>query len=234
MFNDHAGSVCHVYTNFNHAGSHQNLDFTLAEFVKDAVLLGFSAFFLAAGIGMLVAAAGVIGVSAWYGYYNPDYTAIPNNIVDVRETDLGDKYIMYTAAKVYNDENGRNADFNAYQGKEWNALYYTKDATAGNCLTPNFVFSDNNSNIARRHQGIAMFGETTAFNLNEHVFSSNAKGAYVTVRYSTTKKAAADVPAVVGSMFSVGAFYAVAALAGAGVGVGGTLLWQKAKKKVED
>ena len=195
---------------------------------------GASAFFLAAGIGMLVAAAGVIGVSAWYGYYNPDYTAIPNNIVDVRETDLGDKYIMYTAAKVYNDENGRNADFNAYQGKEWNDLYYTKDATAGNCLTPNFVFSDNNSNIARRHQGIAMFGETTAFNLNEHVFSSNAKGAYVTVRYSTTKKAAADVPAVVGSMFSVGAFYAVAALAGAGVGVGGTLLWQKAKKKVED
>ena len=177
--------------------------------------------------------AGSYGIATWYNYYNPDYLEIPNTLIDVRETDIGDKYIKYTAAKVYEDGklSEKNADFNAYEGKEWIALYYTKDATAGNCLTPNFVFSENNSTIARRHQGIAMFGETTAFNLNSHVYSSNAKGAYVTVRYSTTKKVAADVPTVVGSMFATGTFYAVAALAGAGVGIGGTLLLQKAKKK---
>mgnify|MGYP006932862753 CR=1 FL=1 len=133
-------------------------------------------------------------------------------------------------AKVYGDEEGRNADLNAYQGKEWIALYYTKDATAGKCLTPNFVYSDNNSTIARRHQGISMFGETKAFNLNSHVYSKNAPGVYVTMRYSTAKKAAADLPDVVGSMVG-GAFYALAAVCGVGVGIGSTVLVQKAKKK---
>ena len=186
----------------------------------------------AVGVGVVVAAVGIAGISVWYGYYNPDYTPIPDNMVDVRETDLGDKYVKYTAAKVFEDGalSEKNADFNAYEGKEWNALYYTKDANAGNCLTANFVFSDSNSTVARRHQGISMFGETKAFNLNSHVFNSEAKGAYVTVRYSTAKKAAVDVPSVVGSIFSGGGLYVVTALGGAVVGAGGTALLQKAAK----
>jgi hypothetical protein len=187
----------------------------------------------AAGVGLVVAAAGIAGISVWYGYYNPDYTPIPDNMIDVRETDIGDKYIKYTAAKVYNDEDGRNADLNAYEGKEWIALYYTKDATAGSCLTPKFVYKDNDSTIARRHQGISMFGETEAFNLNSHVYSKNAPGVYVTIRYSTTEKAAADMPSVVGSMFATGALYTLTAIGGAGLGVGGTILVQKARKKKE-
>ena len=185
-------------------------------------------------IGVALIILGTYGISTWYNYYNPDYTEIPNTMIDVRETDLGDKYIKYNAAKVFGKDDKMNADFNAYEGKEWIALYYTKDATAGNCLTPNFVFKDNDSTIARRHQGISMFGETTAFNLNSHVYSSNAKGAYVTVRYSTTKKAAADLPEVVGTMSGSGALYAVAALAGVGLGVGGTLFVQNYKKKEND
>ena len=197
---------------------------------------GAAKYFYAAGIGLLVAAIGVYGISYWHGYYNPDYTPIPNNMVDVKETDIGDKYIKYTAAKVF--ENGelseKNADLNAYEGREWNALYYTKDATAGKCLTPKFVYSETSSTIARRHQGISMFGETEAFNLNSHVFNDDAPGVYVTIRYSTTKKAAADVPTVVGSMFATGALYALTALAGAGAGVGGTILLQNAKKKKKE
>ena len=197
---------------------------------------GASKVFLCAGAGLVIAALGVIGISVWYGYYNPDYTPIPENMVDVRETDIGDKYIKYTAAKVYEDGklSEKNADFNAYEGKEWIALYYTKDATAGYCLLPNFVFKDNDSTIARRHQGISMFGETTAFNLNSHVYGSKAKGAYITIRYSTTKKAAADMPSVVGSMFATGALYAVTVLAGAGVGTGAVLLTQKSAKREGD
>ena len=188
--------------------------------------------------GYIVAAAaaaiilGTYGITTWYNYYNPDYTEIPNVMIDVRETDLGDKYVKYTAAKVFEDGkiSEKNADFNAYEGREWNALYYTKDANAGNCLTPHFVFSDSNSTVARRHQGVSMFGETSAFNLNSHVYDSDAKGAYLTVRYSTAKKAAADLPTVVGSMFSGGALYLVTALGGAIVGMGGTVLWQKVTK----
>jgi hypothetical protein len=179
-----------------------------------------------------VAFAGLAGISTWYNYYNPDYTVIPDTMIDVRETELGDEYVKYTAAKVFGDEEGRNADLNAYEGKEWNALYYTKDATAGKCLTPNFVYSDNDSTIARRHQGISMFGETKAFNLNSNVYSKNAPGVYVTMRYSTAKKAAADIPDVVGSMLD-GAFYALAALGGIGIGIGATVFVQKTNKKKE-
>ena len=76
-----------------------------------------------------------------------------------------------------------------------------------------------------------MFGETNAFNLNTHVYNKDAEGAYVTVRYSTTKKAAADVPAVVGSIFGAGALYTLTALGGAGVGVGATIGIVSYKKK---
>ena len=192
------------------------------------------------GYGVAAAMAlvilGTYGITTLYNYYNPDYTEIPNVMVDVRETDLGDQYVKYTAAKVFEDGklSEKNADFNAYEGREWNALYYTKDANAGNCLTPNFVFSDSSSAVARRHQGVSMFGETNAFNLNSHVYSSNAKGAYLTVRYSTAKKTAADVPDVVGSIFETGALYMVTAMGGAVIGAGGTLLLQKAKKKKKD
>ena len=180
--------------------------------------------------------AGGYGIATWYNYYNPDYLEIPNTLIDVRETDLGDKYIKYTAAKVFEDGklSEKNADFNAYEGKEWIALYYTKDATAGNCLLSNFVFKDNDSTIARRHQGISMFGETEAFNLNSHVYNAGAPGVYVTIRYSTTKKAAADVPTVVGSMFATGALYAVTLLAGVGIGTGAVFLTQKSTKKEEN
>ena len=195
---------------------------------------GLSKFLLPVGISLYAAAIGVMAISVLYGYYNPDYTPIPDAMVDVRETDLGDKYIKYDVAKVYNDPDGRNADLNAYQGREWNALYYTKDATAGKCLTPKFVYSDNDSSIARRHQGISMFGETEAFDLNSHAFSNSAPAVYVTIRYSTAKKAAADVPTVVGSMFADGAIYALTALGGAAVGVGATLAIGALKKKKEE
>ena len=89
--------------------------------------------------------------------------------------------------------------------------------------------------LPRRHQPIAMFGEDKAFDLNMHDFEAETKSAYVTVRYSNVKKAAADVPSVVGSMFATGALYMLVAVGGAGLGVGGTILVQKSgKSKAED
>ena len=177
---------------------------------------------------------GGYGLSTWYNYYNPDYLEVPNTLIDVRETDSGDNYVKYSAAKVYDGEEGQEvADFNAYEGKEWIALYYTKDANAGNCLTPNFVYRENNSTVSKRHQGISMFGETNAFNLNSHVYSKNAAGIYLTVRYSTTKKAAADMPTVIGSIMG-GAYYVLTAIGGAGLGIGGMALFQHFKKKKKE
>ena len=87
--------------------------------------------------------------------------------------------------------------------------------------------------VSKRHQGISMFGETNAFNLNSHVYSKNAAGIYLTVRYSTTKKAAADMPTVVGSMLG-GVYYVLTAVGGAGLGVGGMVLVQYLQKKKKE
>ena len=185
-------------------------------------------------VALTLIIVGVYHITSWYNYYNPDYLEVPTTLIDVKETDLGDKYVKYNAAKVFNGEEGQEvADFNAYEGKEWIALYYTKDATAGYCLTPNFVYRENNNTVSKRHQGISMFGEDKAFNLNSHVYNDDAVGVYLTVRYSTTKKAAADMPTVVGSMLG-GAYYLLTAVGGAGLGVGGMALFQSFKKKKKE
>ena len=186
----------------------------------------------AAALALII--LGTYGLTTWYNHYNPDYLEVPTTLIDVKETDLGDKYVKYSAAKVLNGEEGQEvADFNAYEGKEWIALYYTKDANAGNCLTPNFVYRENNNTVAKRHQGISMFGETNAFNLNSHVYNDDATGIYLSVRYSTTKKAAADMPTVVGSMLG-GMYYVLTAVGGAGLGVGGMVLFQHLRKKKKE
>ena len=185
-------------------------------------------------IALTLIIAGSYGLSTWYNYYHPEYLEIPNTLIDVKETDAGDKYVKYSVAKVLNPDDGEeNADFNAYQGKEWNALYYTKDANAGNCLTPNFAYKENNNAVSKRHQGVSMFGESNAYNLNSHVYRGNAVGVYLSVRYSNTKKAAADMPTVVGSMIG-GVGYALSGIAGVGVGVGGMILFTRFKKKKEE
>jgi hypothetical protein len=79
-----------------------------------------------------------------------------------------------------------------------------------------------------------MFGETNAFNLNSHVYRGKATGIYLSVRYSTTKKAAADMPTVVGSMLVPGGYYAFTALVGIGVGVGSVYFLQNVKKKKKE
>ena len=186
----------------------------------------------AAGLAFII--LGAYGLTTWYNYYNPDYLEVPTTLIDVKETDLGDKYIKYSSAKVFDGEEGQEvADFNAYEGKEWIALYYTKDANAGNCLMPNFVYRENNNTVAKRHQGVSMFGETNAFNLNSHVYNDDAVGVYLSVRYSTTKKAATDMPTVVGSMLG-GMYYVLTAVGGAGLGIGGMALFQHLRKKKKE
>ena len=78
-----------------------------------------------------------------------------------------------------------------------------------------------------------MFGESNAYNLNSHVYNSSAPGLYLSVRYSTTKKAAAKLPTVVGSMMG-GVGYAIAGVAGIGIGVGGMALFQHLRKKKKE
>jgi hypothetical protein len=69
--------------------------------------------------------------------------------------------------------------------------------------------------------------------LNSHVYNDDVAGIYLSVRYSTAKKAAADMPTVVGSILG-GAYYALTAIGGAALGVGGMALFQNFKKKKKE
>ena len=86
----------------------------------------------------------VSGVMDLYEYYDRDMDLypIPENIVDESETSDGEKtYTYYKAVQcnrqeLFGDDEDRavlknNADLNGDLGKEWLALYYTKDSSAG-------------------------------------------------------------------------------------------------------
>jgi hypothetical protein len=69
--------------------------------------------------------------------------------------------------------------------------------------------------------------------LNSHVYNDFATGIYLSVRYSNTKKAAANMPTVVGSILG-GAGYVLTGVAGAGLGAGFMAFLQNMKKKKKE
>ena len=85
----------------------------------------------------------ISGINDLKAYYNRDMDLypIPDNIVDEAKSDDGSmKYTYYKAVQSNRVEKGYttdreslkdNADLNGDLGKEWLALYYTKDTSAG-------------------------------------------------------------------------------------------------------
>ena len=86
----------------------------------------------------------ISGINDLKAYYNADMDLypIPDRMVDEGENSNGEKtYTYYKAVQSNRVEKGytegrealaNNADLNGDLGKEWLALYYTKDASAGN------------------------------------------------------------------------------------------------------
>ncbi|MBR1874361.1 MAG: hypothetical protein IJ807_05605 [Eubacterium sp.] len=92
-------------------------------------------FFYAMKIGLTVltvlmcVADVVLTVVALSNYYNRDHLPIPGYMVDITYNE--DKETSYTNYKAVKDQNGGNSDFNGGNGKQWLALYQTKDEWAG-------------------------------------------------------------------------------------------------------
>ena len=174
-----------------------------------------------------------------HSYYNPEYKDIPTAMVDLVQTEDGDRYIKYDAATMatLNDKKGYDAaDLNAFEGQRWNALYFTKSYEAGKpLLADNFVVSNNNNKAASGYTPVHRFGEVVCYNLNKYTYGFTPS-IYLSVKQSKNDKSAvADVPQVVGSMFGTG-FIFLAGGVGAVAGIGGTLgtLELMKKKKNND
>jgi hypothetical protein len=196
---------------------------------------------IAAGTFAIVLGAVMMGVSIWqltrlYSKYEINYTDIPDNMVHVvNYKNYGDRFINYkNVPAYYYDGNGalqqRENDLNAYNGREWVSLYYTKNYEAGYCLTatPDLIATESPRS---GYSGIRLFGYTSNYNLNSHCNRENAQELYLAFKYSTNKKSAeTDVPDVVGTIVSYGA-YAFAGLGGMALGMGLMTLVSKKKKK---
>ena len=196
--------------------------------------MAFSTMLFIVGGAMLLASAVSIGLTV-LSYYNPGYDDIPLSMVDMIETQYGDRYIKYDVVREAEEKSDgvyAAGDLNAFEAQRWNALYYTKSYEAGKpLLADEFVLSTSNNKAKDGYTPVHRFGEEICYDLNKYNFSNKSPSIYLSVKQSKNDKSAvADVPKVVGSMFSGGLWMLFGGV-GALFGVGGTLGTQALLKK---
>ena len=182
------------------------------------------ALYIVGGVSFLISAI-TMGISI-YNYYNPSYEDIPTAMVDLIKTADGDRYIKYDVvyeAEAKSDGSLVAADLNAFSANRWNALYYTKSYEAGKpLLADEFVVSNSNNVPDKNYAPVHRFGEVVSYNLNKYNFNEK-HSIYLFVKQSENQKSAvADIPEIVGSVFSP-SYFIIAGGIGIVAGVGGAL-----------
>ncbi len=128
--------------------------------------------FMAVAIGIMLIAAGIVVGRMLYEYYHPEYKIIPERIVDGYQSRDG-KISKFVSYKVVMNEQNVASDVNIWEGKQWNALYVTKDADAGNPITTDMIIKNNDNTVpSSDYSPVHKFEEKAAFNLNEHTYEN--------------------------------------------------------------
>ncbi len=167
--------------------------------------------------GIVTTAATIIlfAVSLWSTYedlkeyYNAEFTPIPMHMVNESVNENDEKvFTYYTAVKCNRQDVGMVTDkteilkdfgdLNGDVGRQWVALYTTKDRAAGYPLTADFTVQYENTNIPGKKTALSMFGENAVQNLTNsklgYTYSDSRNGIYMFY--------AADTSAYAGSAFS--------------------------------
>ncbi len=155
-------------------------------------------------------------------YNNVQFTPIPSVMVDQSVNDSDEKvYTYYKAVKCNRIEQNMVSDntkilndlgdINGDVGRQWVALYTTKDKAAGDPITADFVVQYKDTNIPDERTPLSIFCESAVQNLTNkksgYTFADSKGGIYLF--YGT------DVNAFAGSAISNGMY----ALIGGGVAV---------------
>ena len=177
---------------------------------------------LGVAVGLAMIAFSVYSIVQIVDKYNPKYTKIPSNMVDTVETANGNRFINYTVVNSLYKDGDKTAekpgDLNAYDGIQWNAIYYTKSYEAGKCMTSTGYFIDSASNFGK-YTPVAAFGTKNCYDLNSFNDNESTETIYVAFGNSSNKKTAeTSVPTVVGSIFAYGGI-AISGVAGMGLGM---------------
>lgn len=177
---------------------------------------------LGVAVGLAMIAFSIYSIVQIVDKYNPRYTKIPSNMVDTVSTANGNRYINYNVVNSLYKDGDKTAekpgDLNAYDGIQWNAIYYTKSYEAGKCMTATGYFIDSASNFGK-YTPVAAFGTKNCYDLNSFNDNDSTEYIYVAFGNSNNKKTAeTSVPTVVGSTLSYG-LVAVSGVVGFGLGM---------------
>ena len=205
----------------------------------------WSKVFQYAGIAMTCVSAALLVYSIWNtytelkAYYNAEFTPIPMHMVDESTNDAGEKvYTYYTAVKCNRAEAGfvtdanklleDYGDINGDVGRQWVALYTTKDKAAGDPITTVPVVRYESSDIPKgSSNALSMFGENVAQNLTNkqlgYTYADGMGGIYMFYNV--------DESAFAGSVFSNSSHILISVAAAAVVGIAAFLAGVGVKKK---
>ncbi len=160
----------------------------------------WSKIFNYAGIAMTAVTFILLSYSAWRTYqelkeyYNVDFTPIPMHMVNQGVDENNEKVFTYYTAVKCNREEAQLVteetkvlkgfgDLNGDVGKQWVALYTSKDKAAGDPITANFVVQYVNSSIPDDTTALSMFCENTAQNLTNkksgYTYADGKNGIYL-------------------------------------------------------
>lgn len=153
---------------------------------------------LAVAAVLLAVADIALNVVKLYRYYNVDHLPIPHHMVDLSyDEDKASSFVNYTTVRDQNDSPG---DVNGNGGKQWLALYQTKDSDAGDpILAPEngeafAMIVQNGSDQAsdEKYSPLHMFGTpNTAQNLtfadgdSGYSYNDDNNGTYLFFRRDT-------------------------------------------------
>ncbi len=208
-------------------------------------------YFHYAGIAMTAVSVVLMLASLWstyndlQEYYNVEFTPIPARMVDESVNENDEKVYTYyipakcnrADAKMVTDETkllGDYGDLNGDVGRQWVALYTTKDKAAGNPITTDFTVQYNNTALPNEGCNVlSMFGEDSAQNLtNEqsgYTYDDDKDGIYM---FFNT-----DASAFTGSVFTNSIYLLASVAAALLVGVAAFfagMAVQKKKNKIKE
>ena len=185
-----------------------------------------------AGIVMTCLTFVLIGISIWSTYndlkkyYNAEFTPIPMHMVDESVNENDERvYTYYDAVKCNRVEAGMvtdatelledYGDINGDVGRQWVALYTTKDKAAGNPVTTELAVQYGSSSLPNEEStALSMFGENVSQNLtNEqagYTYDDDKGGIYLFYNM--------DQSAFAGSVFSSSTYILVSVAAAVVVG----------------
>ena len=161
---------------------------------------GFARLFTYVGLATTCLTIVLMVVSLWSSFsdleafYNVEFTPIPSNMVN-QSIDENDKkvYTYYKAVKcnrvqqkMVTDKTKLLEDFgdlNGDVGKQWVALYTTKDKAAGNPITADFTVQIGNSDLPNDSTALSIFCESVAQNLTNkkagYTYADSKGGIYL-------------------------------------------------------